>query len=281
MRVVEDEKVKDTISPQEKSRASKVVAALAIASGCCVAMKQMALGGMLALCAAALREHGKRGSGDGTTSGTPTRASSMDTKAGGGACCLRMLRAGEAHGESGGQKPIPKAVGRAHDAGPIALGMTEHGADPYVSGDGGRPHPGHDLPEASSSSATAPLAPWEGREFQAPPRGVDRWKLTCWREGWLVRSHGQARKLPFHPIHSTLPCQPDQLGTKRVSVVFSPDGDREVLQDTWLEPRSFRRENWKGFTFIECRTATPETGIGSGVLREDSFELVDGRPSPA
>ena len=54
-----------------------------------------------------------------------------------------------------------------------------------------------------------------------------------------------------------------------------------MIQDTWFEPRSFKRENWKGFTFIECRTATSEAGIGSGLSRDDSFELVGGRPSPA
>ena len=103
-KVTEDEKVRDEMSQQGKSSTSKVVAALAIASGCCVALKHVALGGMLALCAAALREHGKRGAGDGTTPGTSTRASSMGTNAGGGTCCLRMLRAGSEADSQRGRK---------------------------------------------------------------------------------------------------------------------------------------------------------------------------------
>lgn len=157
------DEVREMVSQQEKFKTCKVVAALAIASG--------GIGWNVSLCAAALREHGKRGAGDGTTSWTSTRASSPSTEA---VCGLRMLRVGDTEGESGDQKPIPKAVEKAQDAGTVALGVAGRGAGPYVPSDGGRPHPRQDLFEATSSSATGQSAPWEGREFQAPPRGVDQ-----------------------------------------------------------------------------------------------------------
>ncbi len=113
--------------------------------------------------------------------------------------------------------------------------------------------------EAKGSSATTTRkriaeSPWNYEEFQKPPRLVsDQWRLDLYEEGWVIRTHGKARKAPFHPVHRSFPGDSGQLGDERVTAIFDSTGNREVRYDCWNgRPWRFedREKTWKGYTFF-------------------------------
>jgi hypothetical protein len=53
-------------------------------------------------------------------------------------------------------------------------------------------------------------------QFESPPRGVDRWHQMG---QWWVRSHGQWRTKTFHPIHSRMPFNANELHRVRICAI--------------------------------------------------------------
>ena len=59
-------------------------------------------------------------------------------------------------------------------------------------------------------------------QFESPPRGVDRWHQMG---EWWVRSHGRWRTKTFHPIHSRMPFNANELHPVRFTLMFWEEGD--------------------------------------------------------
>ena len=109
--------------------------------------------------------------------------------------------------------------------------------------------------DSAGSSSVAP-GPWSMAKYEQAPKGADKWDLTLMEEGWLIRHHGtKGRVRPFHPIHRSCPVRGDELSGERITKVFNNDTPQgEVLQDRWMEQRTWQRAGpWKGYTFLRLK----------------------------
>ena len=160
--------------------------------------------------------------------------------------------------QSGSQRPIPPAVARARAVmRPDLLDMRGPGSSTpcssEVSGDRASSPGGisdFSLVQGGHELQLVRDGPWNRLEYQKPPTGAERWSMEHWDEGWILRTHSRRRQQPFQPNTRTLPCTGEQLGRRRVTVVFSRDGG-EVVEDEWQEPRPWQRVDWVGYTFVE------------------------------
>ena len=103
--------------------------------------------------------------------------------------------------------------------------------------------------------------PWNQAMFmRSPGHGQDQWIETMRSEGWLVRSHSKWRSKTFHPLHRTLPIDPQEFTGVRVSISFDADEKRMVLHDEWLQPTKdlfVPKKQWKGWTLLQLRRPSP------------------------
>ena len=98
--------------------------------------------------------------------------------------------------------------------------------------------------------------PWNLKEFSEPKvKDKDLWSLQLWDRGWLLRVHSTGRQKRFHPVHETIPCNPDQLDGTRVTVAWLTSGEKYILEDSWLERHANRHlSDWKGLHVLEENT---------------------------
>ena len=102
--------------------------------------------------------------------------------------------------------------------------------------------------------------PWEMDEFQQRPmKKTDRWIMSLWNQGWLVREHSYRRSRTFQPLLGTLLISGEELSGKRVTLAFLDtrfDG-ANVYEDRWNDrgssplPLLTDETKWKGFTFLQ------------------------------
>eukprot|EP00434_Breviolum_minutum_P014564 symbB.v1.2.012841.t1/scaffold887.1/size155094/8 len=138
------------------------------------------------------------------------------------------------------------------------------------------------LNSTTSGTMGTATSPWNSEEFQKPPRLVsDQWRLDFYESGWIIRTHGKARKAPFHPVHRSFPGESGQLSEERVTVLFDPAGNREVKCDNWSgRPWRFedRSKTWKGYTFFkkklvaDATTTSGATASGAAVGSADEVK---------
>ena len=134
--------------------------------------------------------------------------------------------------------------------------------------------------ELRSHPQDAGRFPWEQPEFQSPPLGPDKWLLTLWDQGWIVRSHGQWRKQPFMPVWSTTPCPANRLDEKRVTILFHASTDQQqIREDSWMDTRwKATPTQWRGYTFFKRRMIedSAPSQRGHQDTQDSEFELVEG-----
>ena len=102
---------------------------------------------------------------------------------------------------------------------------------------------------------------WQHQRFERPEmRSTDCWDLTYVDQGWLLRLHRKPRKRFFHPIHGSLPIDPERLTPERTTIRFGLDGShREVAHDDWRgKVRTEDGSSWRGYTLF--RLATTASG---------------------
>ena len=94
--------------------------------------------------------------------------------------------------------------------------------------------------------------------------------------GWLIRSHKEQRKRPFHPLHKGAPIQGENLELDRVTVGFNQStGDRFVLEDRWTAAvKDPQKDQWNGWTFFRVKSFNMPGGTG-----DDHPDRVRGDPS--
>ena len=118
--------------------------------------------------------------------------------------------------------------------------------------------------------------PWNWSRFQSLPRSMasDSWILDWRSEGWIIRSHGKARKRPFHPVHRSFPGETSSLTEMRVTKIFDSSGKQSVISDTWADPRPWklddRNTTWRGYTFFRMKSTK---------LQEGDRHANEGKPS--
>ena len=256
----------------------KIMTGLAVGACCCVLSGQHQVGAVLAAGAmlAKLKSDSlRRGQVTPSSSASTASFSTPSTATGGGQVSegpsLRSLRpdgfvdgSERADGRAGGygrvsdQRPMPSAIARGQAAMNVSevSGLDEE-SEAYSGEDG--TYSVVTMPEPNPEPAPAPgvlarlgeLGPWNHADFYQAPRGQDRWRLDFWAQGWLIRVHGKSRHRSFMPLHSTCPCEREQLGERRVTVVMcGGTSEREVVEDVWGNPRHWERPLWKGYTFF-------------------------------
>ena len=116
--------------------------------------------------------------------------------------------------------------------------------------------------------------PWCLPEFSMPGKASkDRWVLSLWERGWLVREHRRPRHQPFRPLHGTTPCNGDELTWKRITSLLDEDQNVEIIEDEWKVGRSWTRSrSWRGFTFFQRRGP-------SAASRSEASEALSGSVS--
>ena len=106
----------------------------------------------------------------------------------------------------------------------------------------------------ASTAAVAGAKPWEGGRLSAPPTGPkDHWKvMESGGAMWIMKRHVKPRWQPFHSLKGTLPCgAAADLELMRVQARFGPNGNRRVLQDSWMDPvLQNGEEKWTGYTLF-------------------------------
>ena len=148
----------------------------------------------------------------------------------------------------------------------------------YV-GEAGTPTPWVEL------EAVEPARPWRNAEYLCPPGvGQDRWDLSRWAEGWVIRSHGKGRKQSFDPRRSAMPCEERQLTGRRVTLVVA-GREPEVIEDDFTTSRGWaEKEMWRGYTFLEvrrdlaterAREGTRAPRVASSSASQPSYEFVN------
>jgi len=111
--------------------------------------------------------------------------------------------------------------------------------------------------ESGSSTGDSGESFWNQGIFVRPPNySKDEW-LDGWaQEGWLVRSHGKSRSRCFHPIHKSVPIDPQLLTGERVTIGFGPTGTRVVHEDRWTNPpRNLfdPKQPWRGWSLLRLK----------------------------
>ena len=94
---------------------------------------------------------------------------------------------------------------------------------------------------------------WQHPRFERPEmRSTDCWDLTYVDKGWLLRLHRKPRKRFFHPVHGSLPIDPERLTPERTTIRVELDGSqRQVAHDDWRgKTRTDDGSSWRGYTFF-------------------------------
>ena len=106
---------------------------------------------------------------------------------------------------------LSQGEGRQEVQGPVRPQSTRHGAKEVKRVTGRKP-------SESQGSNTDPAPSqevdelWRHQRFEKPEmRSTDCWDLTCIDQGWLLRLHRKPRKRLFHPVHGSLPVDPERL----------------------------------------------------------------------
>ena len=118
--------------------------------------------------------------------------------------------------------------------------------------------------EAAQSQEEGEL--WQHPRFERPEmRSTDCWDLTYVDKGWLLRLHRKPRKRFFHPVHGSLPIDPERLTPERTTIRFELDGShRQVAHDDWRgKTRTDDGSSWRGYTFFRLG-ALQSTATASG-----------------
>ena len=118
--------------------------------------------------------------------------------------------------------------------------------------------------------------PWEREEFWKPKvTGKDQWALHLWEKGWLVRVHSVKRQKRFQPLHETLPCRPEQLSQKRVTVAWLESDEKYILEDSWTDMWPARHlSKWRGFTFLRRVPRYERDGWDDPIRSYGGFQFV-------
>ena len=118
--------------------------------------------------------------------------------------------------------------------------------------------------------------PWEREEFWKPKvTGKDQWALHLWEKGWLVRVHSVKRQKRFQPLHETLPCRPEQLSQKRVTVAWLESDEKYILEDSWTDMWPARHlSKWRGFTFLRRVPRYERDGWDDPIRSDGGFQFV-------
>ena len=176
-----------------------------------------------------------------------------------------------------GQLPVPPRQEQHGDAprGEDASAMRGYGSANEV-GD----------PWRQFSEGFRVLEPWRLECYQEEPRSLaDKWDLSLWSQGWLVRVHGGSRKELFNPRRASLTCSVDQLESLRVSSMIKK-ASREVMRDDWHTTGRWSEETaWTGYTFLQRvsehgdeENMVRSSGVASSRRSGSSYELVEERP---
>ena len=119
--------------------------------------------------------------------------------------------------------------------------------------------------EVLSGYAGSQLQWLSNPDFQAMPRGKDRW-VFMENDTLLVRVHGEERRRCFQPVHRSCPVDVLQrLKPTRHTLVFPVANPvQEVQSDTWDGATSWTKDfRWKGFTVFELKPADDLQGQSS------------------
>ena len=158
----------------------------------------------------------------------------------------------EGEGSREGQRPVrPQPMGQGVREVRCATGQKPSGSQGYSTG-----------PEPSQKVEVS----WRHQRFEKPEmRSTDCWDLTYVDKGWLLRLHRKPRKRFFHPVHGSLPIDPERLTPERTTIRFGLDGrHRDVAHDDWRgKVRTDDGSSWRGYTFFRLgalQTATTASG---------------------
>ena len=108
----------------------------------------------------------------------------------------------------------------------IRPGGQASGSDPGRQGDAGTKILEAEVGEGDQLPEHWLTEPWR------KTTGKDQWALHLWEKGWMIRVHSVKQKR-FQPLHETLPCGPEQLSQKRVTVAWLENGEKYILEDSW------------------------------------------------
>ena len=151
-------------------------------------------------------------------------------------------------GSREGQQPVkPQPMGQRVPEVRSATGQKPSGSQ----GDSTGPEPSHEVEEV-----------WRQERFEKPERrSTDCWDLTYIDKGWLLRLHRKPRKRFFHPVHGSLPIDPEQLTSERTTIRFGLDGrHRVVAHDDWRgKVRTDDGSSWCGYTFFRLEASKVAT----------------------
>ena len=105
-----------------------------------------------------------------------------------------------------------------------------------------------------SGAASSHGSTWGLEQYQYCPTGPDRWDLSKFEEGWVIRIHSRGRKRRFHPLHQSLPIDAQELEGPRITKRFIRGGGSDVCWDEWTGS-NITNDNatWSGYTFLKVK----------------------------
>ena len=140
---------------------------------------------------------------------------------------------------------MPAAASTVSQSALVAAGRSSQSVQGYATGTG------RQEPEVQD-------APWTLPRYQTIQRATkDKWDMTLWDQGWVIRAHHKDRVRAYHPIHETNPCDSSTFEPRRVTYKVSPGP--EVVEDTWTIPVKWKGPSWRGYTFFRLKRTDGES----------------------